>query len=106
MTKAEVERRFAEDSSIKLETLFPIMDIGQGYGFKNYGAWEDIGADEVIYIPEYSYKEAVDIDGIYTKQDFIELCNNDVDRAFSLFDMVDWQSPETLLIEIEIEEED
>ena len=106
MTKTEVMRRITKDGSVKLEDLFPIMDIGQGYGFKNYGAWEEIGPDEVIYIPEYSYKEEIDIEGIYSKQDFIDLCNGDTDRAYTLFDMVDWQSPETLLMEIEMEEED
>ena len=36
----------------------------------------------------------------YTRQDFLDICNNQKEIADILFDMVDWQSPETLFDEL------
>ena len=45
------------------------------------------------YVPELS-------DDIYTKNDFLRIARGNHKIAFDLFDMVDWQSPETLLCDM------
>lgn len=52
----------------------------------------------VCYVPELS-------DTKYTRQDFLNICQNDSDLAEKLFSYVDWQAPETALDEFEREEE-
>lgn len=76
-------------------------DIGQGYGYKLFNKdWNDIQLDEVIYIPEYGYREGTDIpESYYTKQDFLNIVGGNDRRAQNLFSDVDWQSPETLAYE-------
>ena len=85
--------------------VFKSRDIGQGYGYKLYKDWDKIEDDEVIYIPEYAYKQIepeekwfdvpFSINGCYTKEDFIDIVG-DEERAQTLFEDVDWQYPETL----------
>lgn len=97
ITKADIEK----DPYIEFQTL------NQGWGYKCDDLdWDVISPDTVIYVPEHGIK--TDNDGreyakdYYTKQDFIDLCadeNCPVD-AETLFDMVDWQYPESLLTEL------
>ena len=80
------------------------FDIGQGMGYKNFDTtFADMNENYIIYIPEYGYNNSgvPDLDSIYTKGDFISLCNNDIDKAEYLFESVDWQYPESLLNEME-----
>lgn len=93
--------------------------IGQGYGYKLNKKWSDIKLDEVIYIPEAGYYTdnwdgtgyPLDTECVYTKQDFINLVKDLVmpsrvdDEASALFDMVDYQCPETLASELEYDAE-
>ena len=65
---------------------------GQGYIFKDEEAFRN-HHDKPCYIPELS-------DTVYTKQDFIDLCGGREDFAEICFDIVDWQSPETLVEEL------
>lgn len=48
--------------------------------------------DKVCYIPELS-------DSLYTRQDFLDMCNGQEDIADRIFEAVDWQHPETYLEE-------
>ena len=50
-------------------------------------------SEEPCYVPEMS-------DDIYTGNDFMELAEGNQDIADLLFDMVDWQSPETLMCDL------
>lgn len=71
--------------------------IGQGYGFKADIVIEDIDEDEVIYIPEYGYKNnAPLLDSIYTKKDLLDICKGDEDLMLFIWETLDWQYPETL----------
>ena len=63
----------------------------QGYVFKDERAFVKYKR-KVCYIPELH-------DGGYTRQDFLDMCGGNEVVAAELFDMVDWQSPETLLEE-------
>ena len=79
--------------------------IGQGYGYK-VDNWDKSELDDIVYIPEYGY--VTDEEGkeyikyAYTKQDFLDLCKGDCCcTPYVLFDMVDWQFPETLLSELD-----
>lgn len=75
--------------------IFVPQWIGQGYGYKIDKNWEEIQPNEVIYIPEYGYREETHIpESFYTKQDFINIVGKE--RAKQLFYDVDWQFPETL----------
>lgn len=68
----------------------------QGYVFKDEEAY--IKGCGVCYIPELS-------DEKYTREDFLRIANGNIDIANMLFEMVDWQSPETLYDELEMEGE-
>lgn len=63
----------------------------QGYVYKNEENYYE-NPDKPCYIPELH-------DTIYTKNDFLELTRNNESIADLLFDIVDWQSPETLFDE-------
>lgn len=81
---------------VALLRLFPAEWIGQGFGYKLSKNWEDMQMDEVIYVPEYGYEGVpLSVENMYTKKDFIDITGNDT-SAQILFDLVDWQSPETL----------
>ena len=74
--------------------------IGQGYGYKdNDFDWNNGDATLIIYIPEYAYNEdnVVKREDAYSKQDFIEICDGDEEKALYIFDTVDWQFPENLI---------
>lgn len=49
--------------------------------------------DKVCYVPELS-------DEGYTRQDFLDMMGGQEEFATMLFEMVDWQSPETLKNEL------
>lgn len=108
----------------KLGTM-PCEWIGQGYGYKvTDTTWNDLNDDDIIYIPEYAYDKEddgtilVSREDAYSKRDFLQLIRNcddkflDIGRqgqvnrmAEELFDVVDWQYPESLLQEGFFEEE-
>jgi hypothetical protein len=60
---------------------------GQGYIFKDYDAYAN-EPNKVCYVPELS-------DTVYTRNNFVEICKGNEAEAYFLFDMVDWQHPET-----------
>lgn len=65
----------------------------QGWIFKDWEAFRD-SMDAPCYVPE--------LDNIvYTKRDFLVLCNNQEEIAEELFEQLDWQSPSTLFNEWE-----
>ncbi len=61
----------------------------QGYIFKDHEAYAN-SLTEPCYVPELS-------DAVYCKKDFIEMCHGNEEIAEIIFDIVDWQSPETEL---------
>lgn len=64
----------------------------QGWIFKDEEAFR-LHPKQVCYVPELS-------DEGYTRQDFLAMCNGQEELAEFLFEMVDWQSPETLKSEL------
>lgn len=64
----------------------------QGYIVKDEEAYLNC-PDQVCYVPEL-------FDEGYTRQDFLDMCNGQEEMADMLFEMVDWQSPETLKSEL------
>ena len=64
----------------------------QGWIFKDEEAFR-LHPERVCYVPELS-------DEGYTRQDFLAMCNGQEELAEFLFEMVDWQSPETLKSEL------
>ena len=95
MKKSEL-KQILEEKEGKLEDIIPSEWIGQGYGFKAYD-WEKADLDEIVYIPECAYTcEKADIEVVYSKKDFIDLCEGDEELAITLHNAVDWQCPETL----------
>jgi hypothetical protein len=69
----------------------------QGYIYKDEEAFEN-RPNDVCYVPELS-------DTLYTRNDFLDLCDGNEDYAKELFLTVDWQHPETLLEEWYVNEE-
>ena len=72
-----------------------VIDRGyyrQGWIFKDEEAFH-LHPEQVCYVPELS-------DEGYTRQDFLAMCNGQEELAEFLFEMVDWQSPETLKSEL------
>ena len=72
-----------------------VIDRGyyrQGWIFKDEEAFR-LHPKRVCYVPELS-------DERYTRQDFLAMCNWQEELAEFLFEMVDWQSPETLKSEL------
>jgi len=64
---------------------------GQGWIFKDEEAFSNY-YDKPCYVPELS-------DEVYTKQRIIDLCGGREDFARICFEIIDWQSPETLVEE-------
>ena len=72
-----------------------VIDRGyyrQGWIFKDEEAFR-LHPEQVCYVPELS-------DEGYTRQVFLAMCNGQEELAEFLFEMVDWQSPETLKSEL------
>ena len=87
---------------LKIGSYTPEMDgkesviereyFGQGWIVKDEEAFL-LYPELVCYVPEL-------YDNTYTRQDFLDMCNGQEAVATMLFEMVDWQSPETLLNEM------
>lgn len=80
---------------IKLNKYGEVIEIErewheQGHVYKNYNGIDK--PDMICYIPEMS-------DSLYTFNDIIELCDNNVDFATTIFEELNWQSPEVLIEE-------
>lgn len=80
---------------------------GQGFIYKNYNRFLS-KSKNVCYVPELSDKS-------YRYKDFVEIAmefivNNDLNNynpeelAFEIFDTIDWQHPETLISDWEIDD--
>lgn len=67
--------------------------FGQGWIFKDWKAFRE-NQNVPCYVPELS-------DTVYTREDFMFLCDNQEEIAEKLFYEVDWQSPSTLMYEWE-----
>lgn len=91
-----------DESYLKIGSYTPetedqeaVIDRGyyrQGWIFKDEEAFR-LHPERVCYVPELS-------DEGYTWQDFLAMCNGQEELAEFLFEMVDWQSPETLKSEL------
>lgn len=69
----------------------------QGYVYKNPNAYFN-EPEAVCYVPELS-------DSLYTRQDFLDMCNGQEDVADHVFNAVDWQHPESYLEELRVGED-
>ena len=65
----------------------------EGLIYKDYDAF-NLKSIKVCYIPEQSEEH-------YTYSDFLSIADGDKDLAIYLFEIVDWQHPESLLDELE-----
>lgn len=112
MKKSELEARLRNGEI--MDDLFHFR-LGQDcYMFK-----ADIGEapdpDEIIYIPDVALNEISldepiteeDISDIveycYTWQDFLDNMEGDAEKAFRLFDYVDWQHPSSAAEELKMD---
>lgn len=63
----------------------------QGWIFKDEEAYlNEEHPDRICYIPELS-------DSLYSRQDFLDMCNGQPEIADWVFEAVDWQHPESYL---------
>lgn len=65
--------------------------LWQGWGFKDANAFEQAPGTP-CYVPELS-------DTVYTKEDFLRLCDKQEAIARKVFYQLDWQHPEALIEE-------
>jgi hypothetical protein len=70
---------------------------GQGFFYMDYDAFTN-KTDEVCYIPEL-------FDYTYTYADFLKVAKGNEKLAQCLFEMVDWQCPETLFNDLLLDKE-
>lgn len=80
---------------IKLDKYGNIVEIErewyeQGYIYKDFNGIDN--PNEVCYVPELREET-------YTFNEIVELCDNDVDFAITIFEELNWQSPEVLIEE-------
>lgn len=93
----------------------PQDDIGQGFGYKDADFdWYNGNERDIIYIPEYGYNsdKTVDKENAFSKQDLVELVKAYISENFpdknlwdkeyeslalSVFEVLDWQFPSTLV---------
>lgn len=68
----------------------------EGYIFYDAEAY-NTSMDRICYVPEFGNNE----DSFYTHEKLLELAGGNEDLARLIFEMVDWQSPETLLLDLE-----
>ena len=95
----DLTKEQAQEFFEKLEPNF----FQQGSCYKIEKDWHACELDDIVYIAEYGY-ESKDVEDLYTKEDFINAVKEykySEGFAYDLFDMVDWQSPYTLLEELE-----
>ncbi len=63
--------------------------FGQGWIYKDWEAFQN-RPEAPCYVPELN-------DAVYTRNDFVAMCNGQEEIAEELFDGVDWQNPSTLM---------
>lgn len=87
----------------------------EGEIYKNYDAFynpDKYAADEVVYIPEYGFPQNGKYAGtreecdVFTRKDFLELCDGNEEKALDLFTGCNWQFPTTLLDEWDADDEE
>ena len=54
--------------------------------------WDALSGDNMVYWPENS-------DDPYSKSDFIRICDGREELAYLLYDLCEWQAPETIIDE-------
>jgi hypothetical protein len=90
--------------TITLEEYEQLKDgssLEQGFGWKTDKEFENLSDDEVCYVPEICDEDLQDEGSgeVYTKGDFLDLCNGNYKRAKELFESCDWASPSTVKYE-------
>lgn len=108
-TDEDINSLLENDISIKdFEKLIGFEYGEQGYIYKSKKIFSELKDDEVCYIPEYyninNEPVLCDCDR-YTKSDFLNLCDGNIQKAEFIYYTVDWQHPEVLYDEVDWEEE-
>ena len=79
-----------------------VQGLNNGFIFKSFENYQN--GKEICYIPEnasgYDFKEFLDESYGYTRKDFEKLCEGTRIDPDYLFELVDWQFPQTLLDEL------
>ena len=69
------------------------------YLFKTTKPLLDHDMGDTVYIPENT--DAYHEPTVYLKRDFLYMCQDNINKAQTLLDRLEWQHPETLLLEDE-----
>lgn len=93
------------DADLEETPICPYVVNMHNPTYKTRKPFAECSDNEVVYIPALGFEETEDgevrIIDYYTKKEFINLCDNDVLKAATLFEMLDGQYPETLIAENE-----
>ena len=84
----------ADGKIIELEKKY----YRQGFIFKDWNAFYN-APGMPCYVPELS-------DRVYTREDFLQISDGQVEQANELFEEVDWQYPESLFDEWEADDKE
>lgn len=111
-TKVLTKQKFKELTKTKttkelqeyIKSLPHYWESSQGLVYKNEEAWDLNSDDIIVYIPEYGIypqdQRQIDWKDGYSKKDILTICYNNEFVSRWIFDLLDWQSPETLFEEI------
>ena len=81
----------------KIREMFP---QNTGYAYKIEIPFEECKPEDIVYIPERSYKELPLEITYYTKQDILSMCEYCEELAEYIFESLEWQYPETYMQEL------
>ena len=115
---SDVKRMIEDNKSFQeIQKELDFRDIGQGWGYKSFEAWEVARKNDIykssmiVYIPEYCYNEGLftkqlDVNCCYTYNDFEIIAQSKGLDTNYLFESCDWQHPFSLANEIGEDEND
>jgi len=109
--KSKAAPRATKIGEIKGGTVYPeYAGNNDGFYYKDSEAFDR--QEGVCYIPEAEFEDEGQPDGGldlnsrpgYTYQDFLDVCYGNKKLAHDVFDLVDWQCPETVVDELDADE--
>ena len=102
MTKAEVQKLLYNE--VQLNQIFDFIH-GQECEIYKTDDWNKAREDDIVYIPDTDLNEIIinkvikgyeirnTLINLYTKRDFITVCDDNEKMAEDLFNYIDWQHP-------------
>ena len=100
LTKDELIEQL--NNNILPREYMPVYISNKGEGYKIFTRFSNLQDNIVCYIPEYGYiknnEDTITItpEHIYTKQDILNICDNDKYKAVQLYENLEYEFPQDL----------